>query len=73
LRFWPKEPSAPVQQSRKRSRTQQLIRDLADEEFSDGWTDITTTTIVERVGQRWKTKLVPSRDTVERALDRRKK
>jgi len=69
----PASPPAPATK-RRRSRQQRMIQQIAAEEYPDGYDQIETGVIIQRVANRLvRQKLaVPKRDVFLRALDRRK-
>jgi len=77
-RIWP--PAAPPSEQRagegacRRSRTQEMIRGIAADEWPDGYERVETDEIRKRVGEVLKGNglPVPSRATFQRALGRRK-
>jgi hypothetical protein len=70
---WPELWPEPERQ-RKGSREQQLIREIADDEWPDGWDHVSTAVLIKRVGDRLKERgePVPKRDKFLRGLGRRK-
>jgi hypothetical protein len=70
----PSEPRADDKPRRKRPRAYQLIRDIADELWPDGYEHIDNPEIIKRVGDEYNKRNLrpPNRDRVLRALGRRK-
>jgi hypothetical protein len=66
-------PPAPATKGRG-SRQQRMIQQIVAEEFPNGWDQIETGVIIQKVGNRLQRQrlAVPKRDTFLRALDRRK-
>ena len=69
--LWPMEEEA---EPSRRSREQELIREIAAEIWPNGYEHVRTETIIERVGDKIDRMgfPVPKRDVFLRALDRRK-